>query len=309
MDRKRSGILITVGYVVAFILGGLGYILIGPAIESDSIFLELLVKLAFLDIIMTIIIYLFALFTNNTSFYDPYWSVIPFVLVLFPMIMEDGMWNPLSIITLIVVTIYSHRLTFNWWVRFKGLAFEDYRYNEWRKRLKPWLYEFINFFGFMLMPTVLTFMGTVPLIFAMTEYNGWNYLYLIGILVSIMGIIFEISADLSVINFKKNPENKGKTLDRGLWKYSRHPNYLGELSVWTGFMIIGLTLVFITGNNGYWWLMIIGSIATDILFISYSVPRQDKRMLERHSDYKEYKMRTSALLLLPRRRIKDEKEV
>lgn len=301
MERKQSFIFILIVYLVAITIGGIGYLLLRSAIETDNEFLRILISSAFMDIIATLIVYVFSLFVKNTSLYDPYWSVWPFVLVLFPMIMEADMWNITNILVLIVVSFYAIRLTLNWAIRFKGLKYEDFRYNEYRNKLHPVLFELLNFFGFMFMPTVLVFLGSIPLLLCLVYAKEFNGLYVIGLLVTLIGVMFEIFADFDVEEFKKDENNRGKTLQTGIWKYSRHPNYLGEMTIWTGFMVLGL-MVCVVNKLDIWWLMIIGSILIDILFITYSAPRMDKRMLERHADYKEYMERTSFLLLFPPKR-------
>ena len=164
------------------------------------------------------------------------------------MIMEDNMWNLTNILILSVVTIYAIRLTANWAIRFKGLKEEDYRYKAFRDKLHPFLFELINFFGFMMMPTTLVFLGSIPIIYTLTLRGTFNPLYLIGIILALIGVLFEFLADTKLRSFKKDPNNKGKLLDSGIWKYSRHPNYLGEVTVWTGFMVIGLVA---TLSNGF----------------------------------------------------------
>ena len=130
MERKQSFIFILIVYLVAIIVGGIGYLLLRSTIETDNQFLRILICSAFMDVIGTLIVYVLSLFVKNTSLYDPYWSVWPFVIVLFPMIMEENMWNITNICLLIVVTFYAFRLTLNWALRFKGLKYEDFRYKE-----------------------------------------------------------------------------------------------------------------------------------------------------------------------------------
>ena len=301
MERKQSFIFITIVYLVAIIVGGIGYLLLRKAFDTEMGFWEILFCSLFMDVIGTLIIYVISIFVKNTSLYDPYWSVWPFVIVLFPMIMEENMWNITNICLLIVVSFYAFRLTLNWALRFKGLKFEDFRYKEYRDKLHSAVFELLNFFGFMLMPTVLVFLACIPIIACLSYVNEFNGLYVIGLLITVVGVMFEILADFDIEEFKKDASNKGKTLQTGIWKYSRHPNYLGEMTVWTGFMVLGI-MVCVLNKLDIWWLMIIGSILIDILFITYSAPRMDKRMLERHSDYKEYMERTSFLLLFPPKR-------
>jgi steroid 5-alpha reductase family enzyme len=93
--------------------------------------------------------------------------------------------------------------------------------------------------------------------------------------------------------FKANTENKGKTMNKGLWKYSRHPNYLGEVGFWFGLCGFGLT-----GTNGSIFLLIC-PIAMLLMFMFASIPMMDNRSLENRPDYANYMKKTSSLMLLP----------
>lgn len=289
MEKRPSFILIAIGYLLAYTLGLIGYVLLDGGIIP---------KLALFDLIATVIIYVFSVFSKNTSFYDPYWSLTPLVMVAILMVLEDDLFHLSSIIFLIVIAIYSIRLTLNWSLRFKGLKEEDFRYADLRKRYKK-TFELINFFGLELFPTVLVFMGMLPGFVFINSKSEWNNLFLIGFLVMLIGILLEFFSDLSLSKWRKAKENEGKTLNTGLFKYSRHPNYLGEMLVFSGIMILGLIVY-----PQLWWLMIIGSIAIDLLFIFVSVPMMDKRNLSHRADYLEYMKRTSMLLILPTRKIK-----
>jgi len=94
-------------------------------------------------------------------------------------------------------------------------------------------------------------------------------------------------------NFRNNTANKGKTMKFKLWKYSRHPNYLGELLFWFGICLIGMN------SNAAPILIILCPIAMMLLFIFVSCPLMDERSLKNRSDYQEYMEKTSQLLLLP----------
>ena len=304
MSRKTSFILVIFGYLLAIIIGGIGYLLLGTAIETEDKLLEIIIKSAFMDLIATIIVYLIALFLKNTSYYDPYWSVWPFVLVLFPIIMEDGLFNTTSILILIVVAIYSHRLTINWAIRFKGFKpeEEDYRYRKYRESLHPALFELVNFFGLIMMPTVLVFFGSIPLLYGVYYGNTFNPLYLIGLAIALSGVLIEIFSDLALIRWKKDSSNKGKLLNIGLWKYSRHPNYLGEVTVWVGFSILGLTVCLINNIPNEIWINVLGAILIFLLFNLISVKLMDVRMKDRYPEYPDYMKHTSRFFILPRRK-------
>ena len=294
MDKKKSLILITFGYLIAYVVGIFAYLLCDGSI---------LLKLAFFSLLSTIVIYLFSIFIRNTSFYDPYWGLAPFIMALLVMVMESDtdlmLWNTKNIIFLSLMFLYSLRLTTNWLIHFKGLKEEDFRYNSYRQRYKGIVFEVINLFGFMVMPTFLTYMGTIPGIAFIYNEEGFKSIYLIGYILILIGIVLCFISDLTLYKFKKDPNNSGKTLDKGLWHLSRHPNYLGEMLVWSGIFILYLTY-----STAYFYIYMIGTILIDLLFIFISVPMMDKRNLLTKPDYKEYLDKTSALLILPKRRNK-----
>ena len=103
----------------------------------------------------------------------------------------------------------------------------------------------------------------------------------------------ETVADEQMRGFRQNPENKGKTMKYKLWKYSRHPNYLGEIGFWFGIFFMSMSSEFAP-----FWL-IICPLAMLALFVFASCPMMDERSLKNRSDYKEYMEKTSQLFLMP----------
>tara|TARA_Y100001954_G_C15808237_1_gene603798 strand:+ start:100 stop:438 length:339 start_codon:yes stop_codon:yes gene_type:complete len=108
-----------------------------------------------------------------------------------------------------------------------------------------------------------------------------------------LAVILETVADEQMRTFRNNPDNFGKTMKYKLWKYSRHPNYLGEILFWYGIFFMGLS----SGVMPYW--TIICPTAMLLLFVYASCPMMDERSLKNRTDYKEYMEVTSQLLLLP----------
>ena len=131
-------------------------------------------------------------------------------------------------------------------------------------------------------PTILVFLGLLPLFGAMTNAeNEWNWLDILATVIASMAILTELFADNQLRKFRKTNSEKGKSLMTGLWKYSRHPNYFGEVSFWWALYLFGLA-----ANPDYWWT-IIGALAMTALFHFISIPMIEKRHLERKKDYPE----------------------
>ena len=140
------------------------------------------------------------------------------------------------------------------------------------------------------MPTLMVFLGCIPLLpaFTNTIYLD-NPFYLIGIVVAVGAIFIEAIADEQQYAFRKTKQ-PGELLDTGLWGLSRHPNYFGEITFWWGIYFLGLA-----GDTDYWW-SIIGPIAMVVLFLGVSIPLMEKRLIKRYPEYKDYQKRVSMLI-------------
>ena len=141
-----------------------------------------------------------------------------------------------------------------------------------------------------MVPTIVVFLGMLPLF--EIAVNKMNALCLIGIAVILFGIAMEFFSDRQMHAFLRETEEK-ITCKKGLWRYSRHPNYLGEISIWLG---VYLTMLPFALDR---WYYIIGFISIAVLFNVVSIPLMEKRQMARRSDYGQYKKETSRLFLLP----------
>ena len=125
--------------------------------------------------------------------------------------------------------------------------------------------------------------------------GGWGWLVVAGIVVFAIGLFFETVGDLQLTRFIADPANKGTVMDRGLWRYTRHPNYFGDFSVWWGLYLIALAA-------GAWWT-IIGPIIMSVLLIRVSgAGLLEKSIGKRRAGYDEYIARTSAFFPRPPKR-------
>ena len=203
------------------------------------------VQFFFADVVATIIVWISSLILKNTSVYDPYWSLTPWVIATFFLIRFPSA-NIYSWIIYIVFSLWSWRLSINWVITFDNLLWEDWRYRHYRENSAPWLFHIINFTGLQMIPTLLVYGGTVPLLYLIV--NGANPLGLIGAGVTLLGIFLEFFADHQMHSFLKTTVEK-KVCKKGLWKFSRHPNYLGENLVW-----IGVFLSLLLSYFSLWYL-------------------------------------------------------
>jgi len=280
-----SYLIIILFYLVALVIA----IVIGFFLSSRMhIILVVLVS----DIAATLFIYLLSTVMKNTSIYDPYWSVAPIVIAIYLLILGSSQ-NSVSvkqILIFVLVSFWGIRLTYNWARGWQGLSHEDWRYSKFREE-KPKLFWFINLTGLQLMPTLLVFLGCLSLYPVLTSgTSNFSALDIIGIIIVIIAILLETIADEQLRIFTKWKE-KGDIISKGLWGYTRHPNYLGEISFWWGLWFFALSV----NAADYWW-MIVGPISMVVLFLIISIPMMEKHLKEKYPKYEEYQKRVSILL-------------
>ena len=254
------------------------------------------------DLVATVVVFAASVAVANASLYDPYWSVAPAVIVVAWLLWTTG-GDPAGITgrqtaVLLLVLAWSIRLTANWASSWRGLHHEDWRYVQLREqrpaRLPWWL---INLSGIQLMPTLVVFAGLLAVWPAMTVTGRpWGLLDVAAVAVTGGAVLIEATADRQLHRFAGDPANRGEIIDRGLWRYSRHPNYLGEIMFWWGMWLFGVAAA------PDWWWTVLGPITMVLLFTFVSVPMMDRRSLVRRPAYAEHMNRVPALLPHPRRR-------
>lgn len=242
-------------------------------------------------VIMTLmtILWVVSVIIKNVSIVDLFWGLGFVVAALFYFLITYGS-GPRKIILLILVAIWGLRLSIYLALRNIGKG-EDFRYREFRKKYGEKRYWWISFFQTFLMQGVLMWLISAPLLGA--QYiginNSLNFLDYIGLFFWIIGFAFEAGGDYQLSVFKANPLNKGKVMNRGFWRYTRHPNYFGDSSIWWGYGFMCLA----AGGN----FLVLGSILMTVLIIKVSgVPLLEKSLKEQKPEYKEYIEKTSAFL-------------
>ncbi len=243
---------------------------------------------ALADLAATVVVFAFSVAADNTSVYDPYWSVMPPVLAAY-LLLRQGVTTRGAVIVALV-TVWGIRLTYNWARGWRGLSHEDWRYVAFRRQGRA--YWVISFFGLQLFPSVMTFGGCLPLFFAFD--GSWNAMQLLGAAIMLVATAIEAVADEQMRAFRSQPENDGQIISTGLWSWSRHPNYFGELGFWLGVGVLGL------GSGAPGWTAI-GIVALLGLFRFASIPLAEKRSLERRPGFAEHQRKVSMLIPLPPR--------
>jgi steroid 5-alpha reductase family enzyme len=286
-DRARAFLWIAVAYLVAVIVGLVTGIALG---ERHPIAVALVA-----DVAATFVIFAFSFAFGNTSFYDAYWSVAPpIIAVFFALAPGSVAVFDRQLLVIALVLLWAVRLTWNWARGFEGLHHEDWRYVDLRAKAGRVGYWFVSFLGLHLMPTLLVFLGLLPLWLALHDgMNRLNGLDLVAALVTLTGIALEFFADNTLRRFRLAKPPPDAILEHGLWAWSRNPNYLGEMLFW-----LGLALFSLAASGFVWWAWL-GAAAMVALFLGSSIPMKEARMLARRPAYAERQRRVSLLIPLP----------
>ena len=285
MKEKTKGVIIDIAvYISAFAVGAVPFMFIENIFAATAAFTAT----------ATLVIFIASCIYSDVSIYDPYWSVAPPVMLIADMIKYNIRTNN-ALILLGAVVVWSFRLTSNWFITYKGLGHEDWRYAQYREKFNAPMFHFISFTGLHFVPTIVVYAGLVGGIFAMRE-EKFSIPSLIGVCVMLAAVALEFISDRAIHRFLEEHKGERRTCDISVWKYSRHPNYLGEMSFWTGMYIF---FVAIRPDIWYYGLGFLSIIA---LFLFVSIPMMEKHNAERRVDYAEYKAKTSMLLLLPRKK-------
>jgi steroid 5-alpha reductase family enzyme len=250
-----------------------------------------LVIVAGADAAGTIVIFAFSRAFNNSSFYDPYWSVAPMAIVVYWTVWggSAGASAVREAAVFVLVWAWGARLTFNFLRGWAGLRHEDWPYVNLRKQNGRW-YWVVSFFGVHFAPTAWVYLGCLALYPAYTSPRAFGVVDALAVIVTAGAIALEAIADRQLWQFRRTSTEPGAIMKAGLWRYSRHPNYLGEIGFWWGLFLIALA-----ADASMWWT-IAGPVSITLLFVFISVPMIDKRHVARRPGYAEHMKATPGLL-------------
>lgn len=198
-------------------------------------------------------------------------------------------------LAVILVTIWGIRLGVHILLRNIKKP-EDYRYQQWRKEWGKWFIPRSFLQVFMLQGFLLVCISAPLVCMSKNGLDSLNLVNVIGVAVWCMGFFFEAVGDYQLGEFIKNSKNKGHVMQKGLWKYTRHPNYFGEVTQWWGVWLVSF------GSPWFAW-GIIGPLTITFLILKVSgVPMLEKKY-EGNAEFEEYKKRTSKFFPLPVKKI------
>ena len=243
------------------------------------------------DLVATLVVFGFSVKYNNSSLYDPYWSVAPLPIALYwATVGTPGLQQ---ILLLVLIALWGARLTANWMARWRGMGDEDFRYVEIRGRTGR-LYWPASFVSIHLLPTMWVFLGLLPLYPALARPSPVTAVQLVGLIVAAGAIAIEATADRQLCTFLRTRRDPEAILDKGLWALCRHPNYLGEVLFWWGLYLCGVAAA------PTWAWAAVGPLSITLLFVFISVPWMDRRLLARHPAWARTMKSRPALLPWPR---------
>ena len=228
---------------------------------------------------------------RNVTIVDTLWPLL-FVIATAVYVGVQPAPSSRAWLMLALVTLWGLRLAI--YLAWRNFGHEeDRRYQAIRRRNEPnfalkslWL-----IFGFQ---AALAWVISLPLAGAVAGDGSLGLLDAMGVMLFLVGLLFEAVGDLQLARFKADPANAGRVMDRGLWRWTRHPNYFGDFCVWWGFYLLAL-------GAGAWW-SIVGPLIMSFLLLRFSGVRLLERDIgERRPAYAEYVRRTNAFFPGPRK--------
>lgn len=258
----------------------------------------------------TLIVYAFSFASDNSSVYDPFWCVLPLWAGFYAKTMAPGgfwFYEPRETLVLLLLWAWAVRffVCIPWEGWTAGLTLEDWRYQEFRSKMPAAAYWAFSLSSFHLTPTLLVLGAFAPaarVILQGNEAPPLNLLDLLALVLTAGGIAIEGLADEQLRRFRANQGSKadGAACCEGLWRWSRHPNYFGECTFWSGLCAFGLSSGCLSSEP----VLIAGTLCMWLFFRLASVPLMDARSLARRpSGYAAVMKTTSALVLWPPRNL------
>ena len=249
--------------------------------DLDSYLYGLLVAL-----LATVLTWVVSLYKQDVSIVDSMWSLFLLGLCATYYLLNEYATERGTLV-LALAAVWALRLSAHITWRNRGEP-EDARYQAMRRKYSP---NFaVKSLGIVfLLQGVLAWVISLPLLAAITGSRPLHLLDAAALVLVVFGILFETIADAQLAAFKRGAGSRGKVLDTGLWRYTRHPNYFGECCVWWGFYLFAAAA-------GGWWSVVSPLLMTVLLLRVSGVALLEKDIRERRPDYVEYTRRTNAFI-------------
>ena len=233
---------------------------------------------------------------RDVSIVDGVWSLLVLsAALIYAWLMPAA--GPVAQAALLLALVWAVRLSAHISWRSRGEP-EDHRYQAIRARNQP-NFALKSLYLVFALQAALAWLVAFPLMAivaadqgGLTGVQGWPAIAgaMAGFIVATFGIAYEAIADLQLLRFKRRPESRGRVMNTGLWRFSRHPNYFGEFCVWWGFFIVALSV----GGAGAAWSLLSPLLMSVLLMKVSGVTLLEKDIVERRPGYREYVMGTNA---------------
>jgi len=230
------------------------------------------------------VFWLVSLVRNDVSIVDSLWSLM-FLLMLGVYQYVSDTTGPRQWLVLILVAVWALRLSVYITVRNHGQP-EDARYQAIRRNNEP-NFRFKSLYIVFALQAVLAAFIALPLLVAFTGATPLGWLDALGVALWLTGMFFEVFGDAQLARFRANGQNSGNVLDTGLWRYTRHPNYFGEFTLWWGYYCLAAAA-------GGWWTILSPLLMSFLLLRVSGVALLEKDIGQRRPQYADYIRRTNA---------------
>jgi steroid 5-alpha reductase family enzyme len=290
-DKYRGLIIVFLSYLIALGFGLFSYLTLNDSNimkESEEKYRQLVI-IFICDVISTIVIWFIGVLINTASIYDPYWSVQTPIIIICLLIKYQNL-NVGNLIYLELILFWGIRLTYNYTKTFHDISYIDWRYKQIKEKTGK-LYQVVNLLGICLVPTIIVYAASIPSFLFVIDNLKFEYIQIIGYVVILISVFIEMKADIDLHEFKKIRNDRNEIIRIGLWKYSRHPNYFGEICFWYG---VAMVYVFCDFTKN--WYYIFGAVLDNALFLGISIPLAEKNLRTYKEGYDEYKKNTSMLI-------------
>jgi steroid 5-alpha reductase family enzyme len=242
------------------------------------------------------VVWLVSLAVGKASVVDVVWSVCFVIAAAIALWFGAGVFER-RLLVAVLTTVWGARLAIHIFRRNLGKP-EDHRYQAFRERFGEHRYWWVSLFQVFWLQGAIAMVVAAPIFVAGAGETprSLTALDLLGALVWALGFGFEAVGDLQLDRFTRDPANRGRVMDRGLWRYTRHPNYFGDACVWWGIGLIGLV-------TPWGWLALAGPALMTFLLVRVSgVAMLERSIGSRRPGYAEYVRRTSAFVPMPPKR-------
>jgi len=242
--------------------------------------------------VLMLLVWLLSLRLKDVSIVDPVWGFAYVIVAVVALLVGDGDEGR-RILLAVVVGLWGLRLGGYLTYRKTKESGEDYRYVEMREKHGD-AFPLVSLGKVFGLQGVLVLLVSLPVTAAAAQDDGLGILTWIGVALWAVGLFFETVGDAQLARFKADPSSKGKVMDRGLWRYTRHPNYFGDFCVWWGIYLVAL-------QSGAWWTIVGPLIMTQLLMKTSGKGHLEKTIGKRREGYDEYVARTSGFFPAPPR--------